>query len=106
VGAADRDADATADADADTDAGDDAAVEADAIGAVVADEVDASVALGTGVTRKETARGDEVSAAVNPTASTIDATTPPRSNRRTPIRRLAGNRSRHRGQNPETGVVV
>jgi hypothetical protein len=82
---------------------DDGAAEADAIGAT---GENAGVALATGVTWTEVARGARLIGVLNPMPSRNAVTTPPASSGRAPIPRVTGNSSRHRGQNPETGIVL
>jgi hypothetical protein len=52
------------------------------------------------------ATGARLIAVLNPIPSTSAVTTPPASSGRAPIPRVTGNSSRHRGQNPETGIVL
>jgi hypothetical protein len=115
-----RTADADADADGEGAVGavgaaatddDDSVPEADAIGAEVAGEdvrvAPGDVVVGPGVACRETARDAVVlTVALRPMPRTSAATTPLMSSGTAPMRRLTGSSSRHRGQNPETGVVV
>jgi hypothetical protein len=52
------------------------------------------------------ATGARLIGVLNPMPSRNAVTTPAASSGRAPIPRVTGNSSRHRGQNPETGIVL